>query len=149
MVHVAVVMPRYLELILAGRKTAELRLTRSRTPPHGVVSAGERVYFKQTSGPVRATAVVERVEFLEGLTPDAIRLLAERTRETVRGAREFFETRMGARFASVVHVVRVEPCSWGPDFAAERRARPRAAWLVLPDDADVYPACIDRGLLTG
>lgn len=149
MVHVAVVMPRYLQLILAGRKTAELRLTRSRTPPHGVVSVGERVYFKQTSGSVRATAVVELVEFFEGLSPEAIQLLAERTRDTVRGGRDFFQSKMNARYASVVHVVRVEPCSSGPDFSAQRRAQPRAAWLVLPDESDVYPACVDRGILTG
>lgn len=148
MIHVAVIKREYVELILAGKKTAELRLTRMRGAPHGKVFAGERLYIKQSSGPVRATAVVTEVESHEDLTPRRIRRLARDTAKTVRGKPEFFRERQTARFATVIHFERVEPCAWGPDFSAERAANPRAAWLILPDNACVYPDCIDRGLLT-
>lgn len=148
MIHVAVVKCNYIELILAGKKTAELRLTRSRGAPHGRVVAGDRLYFKQSSGPVRATAVVSRVESFEDLTPELVERLDRDTAETVRGAPEFFAERRDARYASVIHFERVEPCASGPDFAAERAANPRAAWLILPESACVYPDCVDRGLLT-
>lgn len=149
MIHVAIVMRHYVELILAGTKTAELRLTRHRVLPHGRVLPNERLYIKQSSGPVRATAVVTHIETYDNLTPRAVRQLARDTAATVRGKPDFFEQRAKARYASVIHFDRVEPCASGPDFAAERAANPRAAWLVLPDTADVYPDCIDRGLLTG
>lgn len=148
MIHIAVIKREYVELILAGAKTAELRLTRSRSVPHGRVFAGERIYFKQSSGPVRATAVVTHIESLADLGPRDVRRLAEHTAETVRGRPEFFRERAEARHASIIHFEGVEPCAWGPDFSAERAANPRAAWLLLPDGACVYPDCIDRGLLT-
>lgn len=148
MIHVAVVKREYVELILAGKKTAELRLTRSRGAPHGRVAEGERLYFKQSSGAVRATAVVTRVETHDGLTREGISRLEAATARTVRGSRAFFDERRDARYASVIHFDSVEPCASGPDFSAERAASPRAAWLVLPDDACVYPDCVDRGLLT-
>ncbi|MEO1585574.1 MAG: ASCH domain-containing protein [Planctomycetota bacterium] len=148
MIHLPVIRREYLELILAGRKTAELRLTRSRGIPHGRVFSGERLYFKQSSGPVRATALVSSVEAFADLTPDLVGELAERTRETVRGRPAFFAERSDARYASVIHFERVEPCAYGPDFSRERAANPRAAWLILPEQADVYPDCVDRGLLT-
>jgi ASC-1-like (ASCH) protein len=148
MVHVAVIQRHYLELILAGRKTAELRLTRHRTAPHGLVGAGQRLYFKQSSGPVRATAVVTVVESFESLTPRGVRALETATRATVLGRPEFFRERAQARYASVIHFTDVRPCAYGPDFSAQRAANPRGAWLILPAQADVYPDCIDRGLLT-
>ena len=146
MIHVAVVQRDYIELILAGRKTAELRLTRTRGAPHGMVAPGERLYFKQSSGPIRATAVVTRVDAWTDLTPNRIAKLQAETADTVRGKPEFFAERLQARYARVIHFASLEPCSSGPDFSAARRASPRAAWLVLPDSAEVYPECLDTGL---
>ncbi|MEL6497222.1 MAG: ASCH domain-containing protein [Planctomycetota bacterium] len=148
MIHIAVIKREYVELILAGKKTAELRLTRTRGAPHGRVSPGERLYVKQSSGPIRATALVTDVESHEDLTPRRIRQLARDTAKTVRGKPDFFRERENARYATIMHFDDVEPCSFGPDFAAERAANPRAAWLILPNNACVYPDCIDRGLLT-
>ncbi|MEM8757104.1 MAG: ASCH domain-containing protein [Planctomycetota bacterium] len=147
-IHLAVVHQNYIELILRGTKTAELRLTKNRNPPHGVVHPGQRLYFKQSSGPVRATAVVTHVESLTDLTPADVARLAKDSAETVRGEPDFFEQRSSARFASVIHFDRVQPCAFGPDFAAERAANPRAAWLVLPAEADVYPDCLATNLFT-
>lgn len=148
MIHIAVIKREYVELILAGKKTAELRLTRMRGAPHGKVFSGERLYIKQSSGPVRATAVVTGVESYEELTPRRIRQLARDTAKTVRGKPDFFREREQARYASVIHFECVEACDWGPDFSAERAANPRAAWLILPESACVYPDCLDQGLLS-
>ncbi len=148
MIHIAIVKREYVELILAGRKTAELRLTRSRCVPHGRVAAGERLYIKQSSGPVRATAVVTGVEWFENLTPGGVRRLARLTAGSVRGRPDFFRERTHARYASVIHFHRVEPCAWGPDFSAQRAANPRAAWLILGDESCVYPDCVEPGLLS-
>ncbi|MEM9166059.1 MAG: ASCH domain-containing protein [Planctomycetota bacterium] len=142
MIHVAVIHRRYIELILAGKKTAELRLTKTRGAPHGRISPGERLYFKQASGGVRATAVVTRIETCDALTPERIERLERSTAETVLAGCEFFAARRHANYASVIHFERVEACRSGPDFAAERAANPRSAWLILPDDADVYPGCV-------
>ena len=60
-VHVAILMRRYLDLVLAGRKTIESRLTRTSRAPYEQIHAGERIYFKVSAGPFMATAVVYAV----------------------------------------------------------------------------------------
>ncbi|MGP1272135.1 MAG: ASCH domain-containing protein [Phycisphaerales bacterium] len=145
-VHVAVVHRRYASMILAGEKTAELRLTRTRSAPHGRVSAMDRLYFKQASGPIVATAVVSAVETLSDLKPALVDALRRRVNPLVLGDAGFWAHRRDALYASVVHFNAVEPCRFGPDITELRRANPRSAWLILPAQADVYPACVERGL---
>ncbi len=146
MIHIAVIRRRFVDLILDGTKTAELRLNRHRIVPHGRVFEQERIYIKQVSGPIRATAIVARVESYTDLTPDRIRELERDTHEAVRGYPEFFRERENARYASVIHLEHVEACAHGPDFSVQRAANPRAAWLMLPDSACVHPAHAGPGV---
>ena len=59
--HLAILKRAYLNLILAGEKTIECRLTRMAKPPFGVVKKGQRIYLKESSGPVRAVARAGKV----------------------------------------------------------------------------------------
>ena len=59
--HLAILKQPYLELILRGEKTIECRLTRTPKPPFGVLQTGQRIYLKQSSGPVRGVATAGKV----------------------------------------------------------------------------------------
>ncbi len=65
--HVAILYKRYIDLILAGRKTVESRLTKGLIEPYGRIEPGDRIWFKVTSGPFMATAIADAVAFHEGL----------------------------------------------------------------------------------
>lgn len=130
-VHVAVVHRKYAQLILDGKKAAELRLSKNRIAPFGRVTKGDTVYFKVASGSVCAKAQVEHVEQLEGLTPENMEALRARLDPIVLGDDAYWSLKSSARFGTVIHLVRVEPCNEGPDYSRERAANPRAAWLVL------------------
>ena len=65
-------MKNYLDAILNGSKTVESRLTKGRTPPFGCIEPGDKLFFKQSGGPVRAVGIVAAVKSFDNLTPAKI-----------------------------------------------------------------------------
>ena len=133
MIHIPIVHQKYADLILSGKKTAELRLTRNRIAPFGRVFSGDRLYFKIASGPICASASVERVETFEDLTPGEVVRLREWINEAVCGDPAFWKFKANARYATVVHLCDVQRCDSGPDISRLRAANPRSAWLMFED----------------
>ena len=131
--HVAVVRRKYAELIRSGRKTAELRLTKNRVAPYGLVQRGDTVFIKVASGPVCCRAKVRHVEQHENLTPTEIQRLRSALNDAVMGDSAFWNLKRTARYATVVHLTDVQACDDAPGFAEARAGNPRAAWLVLTD----------------
>jgi hypothetical protein len=130
-IHVAVVHKKYAELILAGTKTAELRLTKNKIVPFGRVHAGDTVYIKIASGPICAAAKVASIETRENLTPTKLRALRKAVNDVVLGDSVYWKLKQNARYATLVHLKNVKPCDDGPDFSAARSENPRTAWLML------------------
>src|SRR5688572_6504305 len=103
--HLAVVLPRYLESILAGRKVVEVRLSVNRCAPFGRVAAGDVVYFKERGGPVRASAVVTRVDSFSDLTPSGIRELSRRYSHPADAHRAaYWRLKRAARYATMIWI---------------------------------------------
>jgi ASC-1-like (ASCH) protein len=136
-IHVAIVLKQYLDLILDRSKRIEMRLTRNNLPPFEQIEPGERIYFKQSSGPFRATAVVEHVEFLDGLNPARIAELKHHYNDEVCGDDEIWRRKANSSFGTLIWLTDVEPVHFGPALRPQRGL----AWLVLPDHEDVYPQC--------
>lgn len=147
MPHVAIVHRRYIEPILAGTKTIEMRLGRTRAAPFGVVEVGDRVYFKAASGAFAATAIVSRVRFLESLTPRRVTSIERRYGKWIQGDRAYWQTKRTARHGTLIWLCEAEPIVFGPDLDVYRTRGSRMAWFVLPPEAEVYPECVDRSLL--
>ncbi|MFG0327652.1 MAG: ASCH domain-containing protein [Phycisphaerales bacterium JB037] len=138
-VHVAFVRDPYARLMLAGRKTIEARLSRVRCEPFGRVRRGERIYFKTAAG-YAATAVVSRIEHEEDLTPARVRAIRRARNASILGSPGFWEASLGARFATLIHLARLEATACGPAVSLARGDR--RAWLTLDAAACVYPACL-------
>jgi hypothetical protein len=128
MQHVAIVHRRYVDLILDGSKRVECRLTRTRKPPFGTVKAGERVWIKETSGPVRAAARVAKAQCLADLTPSGVEQLRRDFNALIRGDAAFWRAKRGSRFATLIWLENVRPVERGPAIPRSRGA----AWFVLP-----------------
>ena len=70
--HLVILKKQYLDAILAGTKTIESRLLKTKHPPVGQISVGDKLFLKQSSGPVCATATVKAVKTYEDLTPESL-----------------------------------------------------------------------------
>lgn len=136
-VHVGVLMGGYVDEILAGVKTIETRLSTTRRSPFGAVAPGERVYFKERGGGIRATAIIERVRCFDRLTPAMVRALRDEYGEAIRGTSEYWKRKVDAKYATLMWLREVEPVRFGPRVPVFYGS----AWVTIPAAGCVYPAC--------
>lgn len=135
MLHVAVLMRQYIDLLLQGTKSVECRLTQTAREPFESIEAGDRVFFKQSSGPYRATALVEHVHFERDLTPQRIREVRRDYNDLIRGEKSYWSWKRDARYLTLIWLKEVEPTARGP-VIPELRGR---AWVCLSDGVGVAP----------
>ncbi len=143
-VHIAILQKPYLNAVLAGRKTIESRLTKTMQPPHGMVQEGERIFFKLSGGPFKATARAGTVQYFDQLTPPRIDALRQRFNDAVCGTADYWRMKRSARFATFIELDELTPTEVGPRFTKS----PYRAWFVLPDEADpVFEVTLTAGAL--
>lgn len=118
-------------MILAGRKRVEVRLTRNRCVPFGLVTPGDIVYFKARSGAFGARAMVSGVDAFEGLSPEGVAWLFRRYNAMACGGAEYWSGKQQARFATIVHLAEVRAIHRGPEYRTAPGYTPRGAWFVL------------------
>ena len=128
MIHIAVLMRPYVELILSGEKTVECRLTKHARPPFNGVEPGDRIYFKESAGPWRLTAIIEQALFEPDLTPKRIREIRRDYNDVIRGDAQYWQWKKDARYLTLIWLRDIEPISTGPGV----RPLQGAAWLTLP-----------------
>ena len=100
--HLVIFKKPYLKMILEGRKRIELRLHKTRRPAFGRVFAGDKLFLKASSGPVCATATVEKVKYFEDLTPERILEIKRRHNRDIGGSDEHWQGKMDSRFCFLV-----------------------------------------------
>jgi ASC-1-like (ASCH) protein len=129
--HLVILKKRYLDMILAGEKTIELRLTRAKRPAGPRVQCGDRLFLKPSGGAVCGLATVTDVEYHEGLTPEGIMQLKQRYSDQIRGDDAAWESMRDRQSGFVVwlrDVRRIEPA---PIDKKDWRA-----WVVLTKERD-------------
>ena len=125
--HLAILKRAYLELILAGKKTIECRLTVMAKPPFGVLKKGQRIYLKESSGPVRGVAKAGKVicRKIEG-NKDLARI-RRKYGQAIMAKEEFWESRSQARYCTLIFLKGVRELA-EPFRISKRDMR---AWVVL------------------
>jgi ASC-1-like (ASCH) protein len=126
--HLVILKQPYLKAILEGRKKIELRLTRSRRHGFGHVFAGDKLFIKESSGPVCATATVEAVKNYQNLTPEKILEIKQQYNHQIGGNDEYWHSKMDSKFAFLVwlkDVKSIEPM--------RIRKKDWRAWVVLSE----------------
>jgi ASC-1-like (ASCH) protein len=124
--HLVILKKPYLDLILSGRKTIELRLTRARYVPGPRAAAGDRLFLKASGGPVCAVATAAEVRYYEDLTPERIAGIRREYNEKIGGGDDVWQSMMDCRSGFLVWLrdVRiVEPVRIGK--------KDWRAWVVL------------------
>lgn len=71
MYHIAILKPKYFNMILNGTKPIESRFSINKIAPYGVVSVGDVIYLKKTGCAVSNRCKVKRVEYFN-LTPQVV-----------------------------------------------------------------------------
>ncbi len=130
MIHIAVLLKPYLDLILAGKKTVECRLTIQARDPYHAIEAGERIYFKQSAGPYGAMAIADHVLFEDNLTPKRVREIQRDYNDLICGEPAFWNSKRNSRFCTLVWLRDVRPIDTGPSI----RPLQGVAWLVLDEE---------------
>ena len=129
MIHVAVLLRPYIDLIAAGRKTVECRLTKQARAPFDQIESGDRIYFKQSSGPYVLTAITDHVLFERDLTPKRVLELKRNYNDQICGHDDFWQLKRDAKFITLVWLRDVEPIKTGPGLQPLQGA----AWAILPE----------------
>jgi ASC-1-like (ASCH) protein len=140
MLHIAVLMKPYLEAVLDGRKTVECRLTRQPRPPFECIEPGDRIYFKQSAGPFRATAVADHVICESDLTRTRVREIKRDYNNLILGDDQFWDWKRDSLYCTLIWLRAVEPIEVGPGI----RPLQGLAWLVL-DHREKSPSTTHDG----
>jgi ASC-1-like (ASCH) protein len=130
MIHIAVLLKPYLDLLLAGKKTVECRLTKDARDPYENIEPGERIYFKQSSGPFAATATVEHVMFENNLLPKRVKELQRDYNDLICGEQAYWDWKRESRYCTLIWLKDVAPIDNGPQI----RPLQGVAWLTLEEE---------------
>jgi ASC-1-like (ASCH) protein len=130
MIHIAVLLPQYLDMILAETKTVECRLTKQARDPYERIEPGERIYFKLSAGEYAATAIADHVMFESGLTPARVKELKRDYNGLIGGEDAFWNWKRDSNYVTLVWLREVQPIDNGPLI----RPLQGVAWLCLDDE---------------
>jgi ASC-1-like (ASCH) protein len=129
--HLVILRRGYLEAVLKGQKTIESRFTVNRRAYWNKILYGDRLFIKQSSGPVCATAKVTKVRYYENLTPEKIERLKSQYNQQIQGTDEYWRSKRDCRYGVLVWVGKVKPIE--PVWIDKRDWR---AWVVLSEKED-------------
>jgi ASC-1-like (ASCH) protein len=107
--HLAILKKQYLEAILAGRKTIESRLYQTKQKWLSQVSTGDKIFLKASSGPVMATAIVDKVKCFDNLTAERIAGLQKQYNGQILGDEHYWREKMYSQFGVFVWLKDVRP----------------------------------------
>jgi ASC-1-like (ASCH) protein len=129
--HLVILKKPYLNLIVSGRKTIELRLGKGRRGAFGHVYRGDRLFLKVSSGPVCAVATVADVKYYEDLTPQRIVQIRQQYNDRIMGGDAVWESMMDRRYGFLTWLRDVRPIT--PIQIDKKDWR---AWVVLSKGKD-------------
>lgn len=129
--HLAILKKPYLDAILRGKKQIESRFTKTRRAPFGELQAGDKLFLKESSGPVCATATVAAVKTFENLTPQKILKLKQQYNHHIQGREEYWRSRADCKFGFLVWLADIQPIE--PVRICKKDWR---AWVVLTKKED-------------
>lgn len=126
--HLVILKELYLEAILSGRKRIESRFMKTRHSPFGQVRPGDRLFLKQSSGPVCGTATVSAVKNFQNLTAGQVLEIKQQYNHHIGGADKYWESKTDCLFGLLVWLEdarQIEP--------VRIYKRDWRAWVVLTD----------------
>ncbi len=124
--HLAILKKPYLDAILEGKKPVESRFTITKRSPFGQIFKGDKVFLKQSSGPVCATATVSAVKSFPNLTPTKVLDIKAQYNHLILGSDEHWQHFSRCNFGLLIWLTDVK--SIEPVMISKKDWR---AWVVL------------------
>jgi hypothetical protein len=124
--HLAVLVEPYLEWILHGRKTIESRFSMRRVAPYRVVSPGDLLVLKRSSGPIVGVCRVAHVDTFELDSSTQKQIRARYSVPLCAENAAFWDARSRFQYATLMHLCDVRRL---PPFACGKQDR--RGWVVL------------------
>ncbi len=125
--HLAILRPTYLRLILEGAKSIECRLTRTSKPPFKVLAKGQKIYLKESSGPVRGVARAGKVIFRRINGREDLKMIRQEYGERIMAKDDFWESRDAAGYCTLIFLEGVR--ALGEPFRISKKDM--RGWVVL------------------
>src|SRR4030043_365197 len=100
--HLVILKKPYLDAILGGRKLIESRLSIVKPCAFEQLSPGDKLFLKQSSGPVCATAKVKTVRNFESLTPRRKIEIKQQYNRYILGSDEYWQSRRDCKFGFLI-----------------------------------------------
>ncbi len=124
--HLVILKKPYLDTIVDGKKTIESRFMMTKKEPFGQIMPGDKLFLKESSGPVLATAAAEKVESFENLSVEKMSKIKEKYNDRILGPDEYWQSKADCRYGVLIWLadvrqiepVRIEKKDW-------------RAWVVL------------------
>ncbi len=126
--HLVVLKKPYLGAILDGRKKIESRFMQGKGHGFGRVLAGDKLFLKESSGPVCAVATAAAVKSFQNLSPKQIIRIKEQYNHCIIGSDEYWRSKSDCRFGFLVWLKDVK--SIEPVRICKKDWR---AWVVLTE----------------
>ena len=120
--HLVILKKPYLDAILAGQKTIESRLTKTKRAPFGRIFAGDKLFFKVSSGAVCAIGRVGKVLQFDNLTPERIHGIKQQYNGDILAAEQYWAEREGCKYCVLVWlecIKAIEPTRINGNIAAK------------------------------
>jgi ASC-1-like (ASCH) protein len=124
--HLVILKKSYLDAILAGRKTVESRFYQTSQKWLSQIAPGDKLFLKASSGPVLATAIVDKVKVYDNLDSVQIEQIKEKHNKQILGDELYWKQKENARFGLLCRLTDVSPIN--PRFIRKFDWR---AWVVL------------------
>ncbi len=135
--HLVILKRPYLDMILTGEKTIELRLSKTKPAVFGWVLPGDELFLKASAGPVCGMARVSYVEYHANLTAAQIRQLQLRHNHAIKGPEAVWDSLLDRKYGFLVWLANVRRID--PLYIDKKDLR---AWVILTPGKDF-------GLLSG
>ena len=125
-VHLAIFRQPYLNLILALRKTIELRLTMHRILPFEGIAIDDKIFLKESGKKIVGQAFCAKTLFKKLESPSQISKITEQYPQELRIEQGFLEAKLQCKYLSLIwlrDVTRIDPL---PFVKHDQRT-----WLIL------------------
>ncbi len=137
--HLVVIMPHYLDMIIAGIKTVECRASRFRRVPYLRVRSGDRLWFKQSCGMVLGSSKALWTNSFSILQPGKIESVRSRWQRHIRADRSFWRAASEKPYWTLIGLSRFRACQ---PFSVKKRDR--RAWVVITPAERWWPGGATR-----
>ena len=129
--HLVILKRPYLRAVLSGRKSIESRFMKTRCVPYEKVSAGDRLFFKESGGKVCATGMAGKVMNFKNLTGQRTMQLKRKLNRRILGDDLYWEQKADCRWGVLVWLKEVKAIE--PIRINKKDWR---GWVVLTEHRD-------------